>query len=173
MQMQKMLEALQALERLGAEWKAGRVTKRLAFDAIECKTFVQTNGGVVKGFVEVQRQESCRRTKMEVVCYLGGCLKKDSRFNSGKHPKSKTVKLFEDENEVLYRYSKVFGVGLGWRPVGAVSVEHQFLIDFADRLIAETDAARKAIEDETKATAEEWWRENEETAKPALFGPVP
>src|SRR3989344_6367240 len=152
--MRELLEALRALERLGAEWKARRATKRLAFDTVECVTLVQTDEGVVKGFVEAQRQESCRRAKMEVVCYLGGCLKKDGRFDGGKHSKSKTVKLFEYDSEVLYRYSKVFGVGLGWHPVGRVSAGHRLLIDFADRLIAKTDATHKIAGDEPKATAD-------------------
>ena len=167
--MKKMLETLRALEQLGAAWKARRATKRIAFDTVECTTLLQTDEGVIKGLVEVQRQESCRCTKIEVVCYLGGCLKKDGRFDGGKHSKNKIAKLFEHDSEVLYRSSKVFGVWLGWRPVGVVSAEHQFLADFADRLIAETGAIQKATGDEEKAVAEERRRENEKTARRALF----
>ena len=171
--MKKMLEALEALERLGAEWKARRASKRIVFDTVECVALVQTDEGVVKGIVEVQRQESCRRMKMEIVCYLGGRLKKDGRFDGGKHPKSNTVKLFEYDSEILYRSSKVVGIGLGWHPIGVVPAEHQFLADFADRLIAEVDAERRAADDEAKVVTDERRRENEETARRALFGPVP
>lgn len=163
--------ALKALERLGAEWEARRATKVIAFDAIECVTLIQTDEGVIKGLVEVVCIEGVsRRANMAVTCYLGGHLKKDGTFKSGKHPKSQTTKIFEYESEVPYRYSKIFGVGLGFRPAGAVPAEHQFLADFTERLIADVDAAQKAANDEAMSAAEERRRKNEETARRALFG---
>lgn len=168
--MKELLEALKALERLGAEWKARRATKVIAFDTIECGAVIQTDGSVIKGLVEVQQLDSCRQAKMVVTCYLGGRLKKDGTFKSGKHPKSQTVKIFEYESEVLYRYSKVFGIGLGFRPVGAMPAEHQFLADLAEQLWAETDTAQKAVKDEATVVAESRRQENKATARRVLFG---
>ena len=167
--MKEMTEALDALECLGAEWKARRVSKKFIFDTVECTTLIQTEEGVLRGLVEVQRWDGYRRTKTEVACYLGGRLDDKGAFKHLKHPKHKTVKLFEYEDETLYRYSKVFGVGLGWRPVGAVPTEHQFLVDFAGRLVAEADADKKATDDEAAVNAENQRRGNEEKARRALF----
>lgn len=143
--MKELLETLKALERLGAKWSARRVSKRFLFDTIECTTLVRTiPEGVIRGVVEVRRGDTWR-TKIEVHCYLGGQIKEDGTFKHSSHPKDKTVKVFECVNVVMYRYSKgMFGVGKGFRPIGGVSAEHQFLTDFAERLIVEVDACKKS-----------------------------
>ncbi|MBI2674368.1 MAG: hypothetical protein HYX22_01355 [Candidatus Yanofskybacteria bacterium] len=166
--MKKMLEVLRVLEQLGAEWKARRITRTRIHDTIECVTLVQMDEGVVRSLVTVDRVSGYSRTEAEIVCYLAGRLEEDGVFKHAKHPKDKTAKLFEYQNTVMYRYSKVFGIKLGWRPVGTVPAEHQFLTDFADRLIAEADVAQKATADEAKVVAEE--RRGEKTRK-RLDGP--
>ena len=168
--MQKMLEALRALERLGAEWKARRVSLLYLRDTVECSALVQTAEGVVRGLVKVRRNDIWR-VQMEAACYLGGQIGENDEFKHARHPESETVKLFEYDSTILYKYSKgVFGLGSGFRSIGAVPAEHQFLTDFADRLIAEAEAERRVADDETKAAADERWRENEKTARRALFG---
>lgn len=168
--MKKMLETLQALERLGAEWKARRITRTRIHDTVECTTLVQTDEGVIRGLVTVDRVSGYSRTEAEVVCYLGGRFGEDGVFKHAKHPKDKTVKLFEYQNTVMYRYSKVFGIKLGWRPAGAVPVEHQFLTDFADQLFAEIDPAQETADNEVKVVADERRQRNKEMARRALFG---
>lgn len=168
--MKELLEALGALERLGAEWRARRVSKKFLLDTVECTTFIQKDEGVVRGIVGVQKWDGYCRTKMEVACYLDGRLKDNGTFKHVGHAKDKTVKLFEYENETLYQYSKMFGVALGWRPVDVVPTIHQFLVEFSERLIAETDAAKKAAEEEETTVAGERQRENEMRARRALFG---
>ena len=167
--MKELLEALGALERLGAEWKGRRVSKKFLFDTVECTTLVQAAEGVIRGLVEVQRWDGYCRTKVEVVCYLDGQLDDKGKFKHARHPKDKTVKLFEYEDEVLYKYSKMLGVGLGWRPAGVVPEEHDFLVGFSERLIIKADADKKATDDEA-AAAGEHREENKEKARRALFG---
>lgn len=168
--MKELLEALRALERLGAEWKARRVTKKFVYDTIESTAVVKTSEGVVRGLIEVQRRNIYSRAKIEVTCFLDGRLEEDGTFKHTKHVKSKQVKLFEHDNEVTYHCLRVFGIKLGYRPDNGVSVEHQFLVDFAERLIAEIDRqdqttkAVKAAEDGVRKSA------NETRARKALFG---
>ena len=170
--MEELLEALEALERLGAEWKARRVSKKFLFDTVECIALVQTAEGesVIRGLVGVQRWDGYCRTKIEVVCYLDGQLDDKGAFKHARHPKDKTVKIFEYEDEVLYKYSKVLGVGLGWRPAGVVPEEHDFLVGFSEWLIIKADADKKATDEETAAVADEHREENEGKARRALFG---
>ncbi len=168
--MKKMMEALRALERLGAEWKARRVSSLYLRDTVECVALVQTDEGVMRGLVRVSRNDIWR-VQVSVSCYLGGQIEENGEFKHARHPERKTVKLFEYDSTILFRYSRgVFGLGAGFRPIGAVPVEHQFLTDFANRLIAKADVAQKAIANEAKAVAEERRRRNEETARRALFG---
>lgn len=168
--MKELLEALKALERLGAEWKARRKSTLYLRDTIECDTLVQTDEGVIRGLVRVRRNDIWR-VQMEVACYLGGRLKDDGTFKHTAHPKDETVKFFEHDNAVLFKYSKgFFGLGAGFRPIGAVSAEHQFLTDFADRFWAEADSAQKAVEAEKVAAASHKRLNNETTARRALFG---
>lgn len=168
--MKELLEALRALEWLGAEWKARRVSKKFLFDTIECATLVQIDAGVVRGLVEVQRWDGYCRVKSEVACYLDGRLKDDGTFKHVGYAKDKTIKLFEYENEVLYRYSKMFGVALGWRPVGVIPTIHQFLVEFSERLVVKADTAKKAAEEGEAATDGKRRCENETRARQALFG---
>lgn len=170
--MKELLKALKALERLGAVWKARRITRGSNFNTIQCTTFVQTDEGVIKGLIEAQGTGSeDRRTKAEVTCYLGGRLEKDGMFEIGKHSRTETVKLFEYQNTVMLKHSSGFlGIGRGFRPAGMVPAEHQFLVDFAERLIVEIDrqnqaaASARAAEDDARKSA------NEAKAKHALFG---
>ena len=168
--MKKMLEVLRALERLGAEWKARRVSTLYLRDTVECSALVQTDDGVMRGFVRV-RWNDIWRAEMTVACYLGGHIGDNGEFKHARHPESKTVKLFEYDSTILFKYSRgMFGLGAGFRPIGSVPAEHQFLTDFADRLIAEADATQRVAADEARRVAEERRRENEETARRALFG---
>src|SRR3989338_7592619 len=132
--MKELLETLQALDQLGAEWKARRITRTRIHDTVECAALVQTDEGVVRGLITVDRVSGYSRAEAGVVCYIGGRLREDGVFKHAKHAKDKTAKLFEYKNTVMYRYSKVFGIELGWRPVGAVPAEHRVLTDFADRV---------------------------------------
>lgn len=168
--MTALLEALEALKRLGASWKARRVSKKFLFDTIECTALVQTKEGVIRGFVEVQRWDTYCCAKMEVACFLGGHLEKGGTFKHLKHLKDKKANIFEYENVVLYHYSKVFGIGLGYKPVGKVPAEHQFIVGFVERLIADVD--RKGQVEALAKVATESVRKsaNKETARRALFG---
>ena len=170
--MKELLEALKALERLGASWKARRVSKGSLFNTIECTALVQTTEGVVRGLVEIQGKGSDdRRVKAEVSCHLEGKLMKDGGFKHLKHLKDKTVKIFEYENFVMYNYSKGFlGIGQGFRPAGTVPVEHRFLVDFAERLVAVADQQEQA-EKSARANDESARKSaNEARARHALFG---
>jgi len=168
--MREMLEALRALERLGAEWKARKVSLLYLRDTVECSAFIQTDEGVMRGLVKVSKNDIWR-VEMSVICYLGGQIGTNGEFKHARHPERKTARIFEYKNTILYKYSKgLFGLGAGFRPIGTVPAEHQFLTDFADRLTAEADVARKAAGDEAKAIAEERRRRNEEMARRALFG---
>ena len=168
--MRELLEALRALERLGAEWKARRVSLLYLRDTIECVALVQTDEGVMRGLVRVSKSDVWR-VEMAVMCYLGGQIGMNGEFKHARHPESETVRIFEYDSTILFKYSKgVFGLGAGFRPIGAVPAEHQFMTDFANRLIAEADAVKKVAEDETKAVADERRWRNEETARRALFG---
>lgn len=172
--MRELLNALESLERLGASWKARRVTKTAPYDTIECTSLVQTSEGVIRGLVEVRRGQTYSQTKAEVACYLDGKLgdKKDKgEFKHLSHPKAKTTKLYEYENTILMRYSTgFFGVGRGFRHAGAVPLEHQYLTDFAERLMAKFDCEK--LELEPAKAAEDGARKNanEAKARKALFG---
>lgn len=169
--MDKLLEALRALGRLGASWKARRVTKAAPYDTIECITLVQMNEGVMRGLVEVRRGQTYSQVKAEIVCYFDGKLDDKSEFKHLSHPKTKATKLYEHESTVLMRYSAgFFGVGRGFRPAGVVPAEHQFLTNFAERLIAESD--REKAESESVKAAEESAQKsaNEAKARKVLFG---
>lgn len=175
--MKELLEALSALERLGAVWKTKRVSKGSLFDTIQCTSLIVTEDWVIKGIVEVQgKGTDDRRTKMKVTCFLEGKLDKqdkggvEPKFTDAKHPKDKTVKIFEYENVVLYRFSRVFGVSLGLKPIGAVPMEHQHLVGFADRQAVEFDATQKVAREGVAASAECQQRENKEKGRRALFG---
>src|SRR3989344_7830207 len=144
--MEKLNKVFNALDQLGSLWEARRLSKKFLFDTIECTTLGQTTEGVIRGFIEVQRWDGLCRTKAEVVCFIDGHLYKKGGFKHLKHPKIKTAKLYEYNNEVLYRYSKFFGIGLGWSPIGGLPAEHRFLIDFVDRLFAKVEVAEKADE---------------------------
>lgn len=170
--MKELLETLKTLGRLGASWKAQRVSKIELFDTIQCTALVRTDEGMVRGFVEVRGGETRYQTnvKMEVVCYLGGRPDDKGEFKHSRHPKNKTTKLFEYENVVLYRESKMLGISRGIRPVGAVPAEHQYLVNFAEKLIVVTDrenqaaTAAKVAEESARKSA------NEARARRALFG---
>lgn len=170
--MKELLEVLRVLERLGASWKARRITRGSNFNTIQCTTLVQTDEGVIKGLVESQGTGSeDRRTKVEIICYLGGHLEKEGTFDAKKHSKAETVKLFECQNAVLLKFSGGFlGIGRGFRPVGTVPAEHRFLVGFAERLIAETDQEEQITE--SAKVAEDGARKstNEAKARHALFG---
>lgn len=171
--MKELLKALNALEQLGAEWKVRRASTLYLRDTVECVNLVQTDEGVVRGLVRVRRNDIWR-VQMEVVCYLNGRLKDDGTFKHNTHPKDGTVKIFEYDSTILFKYSKgLFGLGAGFRPIGAVSAEHQFLTDFADRLWVEVDVAQTAAEAEKVAADSQRRPNNETTARRALFGPVP
>lgn len=168
--MKELLEALKALERLGAEWKVRRASELYLRDTVECTALVQTNEGVVRGVIKVSHNDVWR-VQAGVACYLNGHLKNDGTFKHMGHPASKTVKVFEYANTVLYKYSKgLFGLGAGFHPIGLVPTEHQYLTDFAGRLIAETDTVQKTGKDEAIAVAESRRQENEARARRALFG---
>lgn len=168
--MRELLEALKALERLGATWKTRRVTKKFLFDTIECTALVQTREGVLRGFVEVQRWNTYCRTKMEVTCFLGAKLEADGKFKHSKHPKNETVKIFEYDSEMLYHCSKAFGIKLGYRPDSRIPTEHQFLVEFTEKLVIVVDQQEQAVvlakatEDGARKSA------NETRARHALFG---
>lgn len=169
--MYELLKALRAFERLGAEWKARRVTKVAPYDTVECTTLVQTSRGVVRGLVEVRRGDTYSQTKAEVACYLDGKLDDKDEFKYLKHPKAKAAKLYEHESTVLMRHSAGFlGLGRGYRPNGTMPEEHRFLTDFAERLISAAD--RKGQTDEETKASEKSARKsaNEARAKQALFG---
>ena len=168
--MKELLEALGALERLGASWKARRVSKRFIYDTVQCTALVQTDQGVIRGLVVIQRSNTFGRAKMEVTCFLDGHLKEDGVFEEKKHPKDKKIKLFEYDNEIMYRYSRVFGIGLGWKPESRVSAEYQYLVDFAEWLIAETDREDQATKSAKEAEKRARKIANEAKARKALFG---
>lgn len=168
--MRELLETLKALKRLGAEWKARRVSTLYLRDTIECIALVQTNEGVIRGLVRVRRNDIWR-VQMEAACYLGGRLKDDGEFKHTVPPNNETVKLFEYDSTTLFQYSKgLFGLGAGFRPIGRVLAEHQFLTDFADRLIAAVEADQRTADEEKTAVVAEQRRQNETTARQALFG---
>lgn len=168
--MKELLEALKALERLGAEWKARRKSTLYLRDTIECDSLVQTDEGVIRGLVRVRRNDIWR-VQMEAACYLSGRLKDDGAFKHIAHPKDKTVKLFEYDSTILFKYSKgFFGLGAGFRPIGGVPAEHQFLTDFAERLWVEAEATQKTAEAERTASVSRHRRDNETAARRALFG---
>lgn len=168
--MEKLNKVFNALDRLGSLWAARRLSKKFLFDTIECVTLVHTKEGVIRGFVEVQRLTNLCRTKVEVVCFIDGYLDENGEFKHLKHPKIKTVKLYEYNNEVLYKYSKFFGIGLGWNPIGAVPGEHQFLTDFADQRIIIFENNKKADEAKKTSSNEVESQNNKEIARRALFG---
>lgn len=170
--MEELLKVFKALERLGAEWSAIRVTRGFVFNTIQCSTLVQTDNGVVKGSVEARGARSeDRHIKAEVVCYLGGRLNKNGGFNTKVHPKSETVKIYEYSNTALLKYSSgFFGLGAGFRPASVLPAGHQWLTDFAERLIAGSDRAQ--AESEAAKVAKDSVRKsaNKIKARRALFG---
>lgn len=173
--MRGLLRTFQALECLGAKWSAIRVTRGSVFNTIQCSTLVQMDDGVVRGSVEARGAGSeDRHVKAEVVCYLGGRLNENGGFNTKGHPKSETVKIYEYSNTALLKYSSgFFGFGAGFRPASIMPVDHQWLTDFAEHLIARSDRAQ--TESEAAKVAKDGVRKsaNEARARRALFGPVP
>lgn len=168
--MVELLNALKALERLSVSWKIRRVTKTAPYDTVECVALVQTSEGVVRGLVEVRRGQTYGQTKAEVACYLDGKLDDKGGFKHLKHPKHKTVKVYEYENLVHMKFSEGFlSIGRGYSAASPVPAEHQYLADFAERLAAGTE--RQNQEAETQKAAEECARKsaNEVRARRALF----
>ncbi len=168
--MEKLLGALKALERRGATWKARRVSRQYLFDVIECTALIQVKEGVLRGLIEVQRWDGLCRVKAEVVCYLGGHLDEKGEFKHLKHSRSKTAKLYEYSNEILYRYSSILSIGLGWKPMGNVPAEHQYLVEMAERLVSVYDRDRQAAKEKEEATANTQKAANKTKGERALFG---
>lgn len=167
--MKELLEAFKALERRGGIWKARRVSRQYLFDVIECTTLIQVGEGVLRGLIEVQRWDGLCRVKAEVVCYLGGRLDDKGGFKHQRHSRAKTTKLYEYSNEVIYRYSSILGISLGWKPMGGVSAEHQHLVEMAERLVAVYDHDRQAVKEKEKNATENQKAANKTKGEQALF----
>ncbi len=165
----ELLRYLRALEAKGAIWKTIRLSRKFLYDAVECTALAQTAEGVMRGVVEVRRQDDLSHCKAEITCYLGGQLDNNGEFKHAKHPKSKTTKIFEYEQKVFYRHKKIFGIDLGWTPESPLSAEHQYLVEMTQKLSAKLVEAQTAEMTQQAADQETVKRNAKEQAMRALF----
>jgi len=168
--MKELLRVLEALCQRGGTWKARRVSRQYLFDVIECTTLIQVDEGVLRGLIEVQRWDGLCRVKTEVAYYLGGRLDNKGEFKHQRHSRAKTTKLYEYSSEVLYRYSSILGISLGWKPMGNVPAEHQYLVEMAERLVAVYDRDRQTVKDKEKTAVANQKTANKTKGEQALFG---
>lgn len=161
---------LKRLEDKGARWKAIRRSEKLLNDTIECTTIIRVEGGLIRGVVETFRLDDISRVKAEVTYYVEGELDKEGNFKHSKHPKDKRDKLFEYNDQVLFRYRTMLGIKLGWEAATPISVEHRHLVEMANLLVADFDKARKDRDEirETQKTVRQ--TDHKEKGNRALFG---
>lgn len=162
------IEAFQAMECLGASWNFRKLTKKFVYDTAEITGWAQSQEGVLKAVIEVQRWNSYRRVKIEVTCFLGGLLLEGGKFEEKKYSREKAT-AFQYENVVLFSYSK----WRGWRPTSSVSGEHLFLVRFADQLAEIYERQAEQAEQASQLAARERVAAKEvreAQARQALFG---
>lgn len=163
----ELFRCFERLQRLGAIWKPSRIGKMFFRDSIECTTLVQTPEGVFRGVVLVTRREDIYLVSAEVKFYREGKVV-DGKFKHGQHPSKDTVKVCEYENEVLFNFSRIFGINLGWKPRKPIPETHRRLIEMVDRLIVEFDTAEATGKAAQVADKEVQTRINKEVAIRAL-----
>lgn len=150
----ELFQCFEQLSRHGAVWKSTRIGKMFFRDSIECTTLVQTSDGVFRGVILVTRREDIYIVEAGVKFYRDGKVV-DGKFKHGQHLSKDTVKVCEYENEVLFNFSRIFGIDLGWKPRKPIPETHRRLIEMADRLVVGFDTAEvaeKAVQSADKRT---------------------
>ncbi len=163
----ELFQCFDQLARQGAAWKSKRIGKMFFRDSVECTTLLQVPEGVFRGVVLVTRQEDISRVTAEVKFYRDGKVV-EGKFKHAQHPPKDTVKICEYEDEVLFNFSRVFGINLGWKPCRSIPMMHRRLTEMADCLVAEFDAAEVASKTARLAEKETQTRANQEVALRAL-----
>jgi hypothetical protein len=163
----ELFQCFDHLKRLGGVWKPKRIGKMFFRDSIECTMLVQVPEGVFRGAVLVTRQQDISRVKADVKFYRDGKVV-DGKFKHAQHPTKDTLKICEHEDEVLFDFSRIFGIDLGWKPRKPIPLTHRRLIELADCLVVEFDAMEVARKN-TQATDKEIQKTaNQEVALRAL-----